>query len=1238
MKNFTQKILVAALVLTHSVGFNKRGWGQTQIINMPPGNQWHTALTMTSPACPEYPETIIEISEAGTYDALSTGFNELFFHYELLAGRYYFGYNSICKKAGSDSLFYVMKDDGAIDEFVLRGCPPKAFIKNTFKPLPANYPSDPNAVSIQGDKIYVQETGWIETTVDSGNTWVVDTVGLGGNCLVSCQAIDTYQNAYVLSNLSPGGSLFMEAANSSTWAPVTGYTGGSNGTVWIDNKNTIWINSGSYFYYSTNGGISFTQYTSPDVANGVTSICDDAFGNVYAMNGKKMYRSADSGNTWTRIGTSISNKVYDTIAGSNTIFNSISADSIVTVTTNYGFYNSWDQGNTWDIDSVPAQTIWGYQQYPDGRKVISTPLATYLQQAGNTTWTQTYPVGNYYPYNYVYNNKGQNGPLPMIQQDYKGHLFMGTSVKNGSTSYVNVRSNDSGATWVADTAGFGAMGGVLNGYSAYYVDSMGTQYAGWHHGGVLCASKTLSGAWIKDTLGMGVFHPDQIVAFADAHGYIYAAGYNNSNGFVLKRPVTGNTWVADTTGLSGAEINVLSKNSIGDLMGAAPVGIDNTEVYFRASNTGTWAKRTAPPVSGNGNVQSITGNNEGGWIAYTNFFWGQTNNFPYYNNYGAYCSTDSGASWNLVALDSVYINQLETIEDTVFALTDVGLYKNFGCNPKGCTLVIDSVHINSEVSCNGGNNGSATVTLDDGESPYTYSWSDGETSSTAHNLSAGSDYVIVRDAKGCSEEAHFAITQPATALTLDSVHIISEILCYNNGNGSAVVIASGGETPYTYGWFDAETTDTAYSLGAGFGTVHVTDHAGCTEYGYYTITQPATAVSISIASQTNMNCYGYSTGSATANAAMGGTPPYSYSWSNSLGTNLSVSGLSAGTYYITALDSNGCNAMTSVTITQPGAFTISIASQTNINCYGNSTGAATANVPTGGASPYTYNWSNSLGTNLAVSGLSAGTYTITATDNNGCNTSTSITISQPAAQLAITIASQTNVNCYGNSTGGATANTPTGGTSPYTYSWSSGGTNLNTSNLSAGTYTITATDNNGCTAMSSVSITQPTQLTLSKSSTNDMGPCNGTAKVTASGGTVPYTYLWTPGNETTDSIGAQCAGTYCCAITDNNGCMDSICLVIDLSTGITVLNNTQGITIYPNPSKGQFTIQSFVVNGECSVEVYNILGENVLTEPLHFAQGDNLINLTNQPNGVYFYRVLIETGALIGEGKVVIEK
>src|SRR5437762_9844316 len=241
------------------------------------------------------------------------------------------------------------------------------------------------------------------------------------------------------------------------------------------------------------------------------------------------------------------------------------------------------------------------------------------------------------------------------------------------------------------------------------------------------------------------------------------------------------------------------------------------------------------------------------------------------------------------------------------------------------------------------------------------------------------------------------------------------------------------------------------------------------------VTQPASAVGSSITSQTNVGCFGGSTGSVTV-AGSGGTGPYTYSIDGTtFGASGTFSSLAAGSYTVTVKDANGCTTTQAVTITQPAsAISPSISSQTNVACFGGSTGIVTV-AGSGGTLPYTYAIDGTtFGASGTFSSLGAGSYTITVKDANGCTTTQPVTITQPAAALGSSISSQTNVACFGGSTGSVTV-AGSGGTSPYTFS--KDGVNFGASgtfgSLAAGSYTITVKDANGCSTTQPVTITEP---------------------------------------------------------------------------------------------------------------------------------------------------------------------
>ncbi|MBI4646101.1 MAG: hypothetical protein HY738_05750, partial [Bacteroidia bacterium] len=452
------------------------------------------------------------------------------------------------------------------------------------------------------------------------------------------------------------------------------------------------------------------------------------------------------------------------------------------------------------------------------------------------------------------------------------------------------------------------------------------------------------------------------------------------------------------------------------------------------------------------------------------------------------------------------------------------------------------------VTCNGGNNGSATVTAGGGTPTYTYDWSPngytGDGTVTYSNLPAGTYTVTVTDSKGCTKTATVTITQPAVLTA--TITSQTNVSCNGGNNGSATVTAGGGTAPYAYVWNDpapAQSTATVTGLTAGTWTVTVTDANGCTKTASVTITQPA-VLTATITAQTNVNCNGASTGSATVTAG-GGTALYSYVWNDPAPaqSTATVTGLTAGTWTVTVTDANGCTKTTSVTITQPAVLTATITAQTNVSCNGGNNGSATVTAG-GGTAPYSYVWNDPAPaqSTATVNALTAGTWTVTVTDANSCTVTASVTITQPAV-LTATITAQTNVSCNGGNNGSATV-TAGGGTLPYTYVWNDPAPAQSTATvtaLTAGTWTVTVTDANGCTKTASVTVTQPAVLTANITSQTNItcnGGNNGSATVTAGGGTAPYTYVWNDPApaQSTATVTALTAGTWTVTVTDVNSC------------------------------------------------------------------------------------------------------
>lgn len=439
----------------------------------------------------------------------------------------------------------------------------------------------------------------------------------------------------------------------------------------------------------------------------------------------------------------------------------------------------------------------------------------------------------------------------------------------------------------------------------------------------------------------------------------------------------------------------------------------------------------------------------------------------------------------------------------------------------GMTLNISG----TDVLCFGDSTGTAQVAVVSSNEPLTYLWSSSASDTTAAvtGLVAGTYTVYVTDSTGCTDSAQINISQPA-ALNLSSV--VTNTSCSNSLDGSIDLTVTGGVSPYSYNWINGPGTQDQNNIGPGSYKVIVTDANGCVD-SLTSVVSSAAPWNVS-STITDALCNG---GNGSVNVTVSGaTPPYTYSWSNGV-TTQNLSGVPAGTYNLNITDNVGCTFTLSATVSEPAAINVT-SLVTNVSCTGGSTGAIDITA-VGGTAPYTYSWSTGA-TSEDLTGLTAGTYTVTVTDANSCTGNASIIVSA-AGPLTLNV-NVTNVSCNGAGNGSVNL-TANGGTAPYTYLWNTGATTEDISNLTPGTYSVTVTDAAGCSNTTNATVSQPSALTINSGVTNILcnGQSNGAINITISGGTGPYTYLWSNGDVTED-ISGLAAGNYSVTVTDANNC------------------------------------------------------------------------------------------------------
>ncbi len=503
-------------------------------------------------------------------------------------------------------------------------------------------------------------------------------------------------------------------------------------------------------------------------------------------------------------------------------------------------------------------------------------------------------------------------------------------------------------------------------------------------------------------------------------------------------------------------------------------------------------------------------------------------------------------------------------------------------------LLVAALNSQSNITCNGLNDGWAIVDGLGGTNTvgYTYSLDNGPFSNTNSffNLTVGSHEVKVRDDNACEASIIIIIIEPVELLSF--IGSETSIDCNGNNNGAVVIESSGGTSPFTYSFNGGtySSNNVFENLAAGVYAVTTRDNNLCEHSFDVTVTEPS-VLEMTVETQTDITCFGEEDGLIEL-SGQGGTGDLTYQINTQGFQNSPVfNNLSQGTYNLEVKDENGCITSTSVEISEPQEVQIALTNQMNASC-SNSTGAITINVSGGVGTPtINFNGSSVNGNSATFENLGVGIYPIVVTDENNCESNSSVEITGGSA-VELQITNTQNILCNGGTNGMIEAQS-SGGSGNYTYSLNgiNQGTNNIFTNLTGGIYIVTSMDDEGCTTATEVIITEPNAMTAEVTQQNNVN-CfegnNGSAIIQVQGGNGILEYTLGSTSNTTGEFNNLSAGNYEVMILDENNCSSMINFEITQPTEVAaaISNNTSVSCFGENNGSLQVTASGGVSNFE----------------------------------------------------------
>ncbi|PCJ86558.1 MAG: hypothetical protein COA57_05985 [Flavobacteriales bacterium] len=644
--------------------------------------------------------------------------------------------------------------------------------------------------------------------------------------------------------------------------------------------------------------------------------------------------------------------------------------------------------------------------------------------------------------------------------------------------------------------------------------------------------------------------------------------YNSSNPNISNNTITNNSSTTNGGGIScdgssPAIVNTTITNNSADNGGALyctnnadPILINTILWGNTASTSGPQVSLFDDPSDPGFDYCDVQGSNTAFFINgnfYTGIYQNNINTDPLFTSPSGGAGTGFNgltADWSLQSTSpcinagtpdttglSLPATDLAGNPRVIACRVDMGAYEFQSGTP-----LLASITQTQQILCYGDTSAAISASISGGNSPYTYLWTNnlGDTiaqnDSVINGISAGTYTVTVTDASSCTATDSATITEPAALVVATSAINVS---CGGICDGTATATLPGGCTPQTYVWSNGESTASITGICSGTYTFTATNCDGCSVVDSVVISEPS-ELTISL-STTDASC-SETDGSATVTAS-GGTSPYDYQWSSG-DTTATADSLSSGIYMVSVTDALGCQSFAAAMISDANGPSITVNAVTQVSCNGNNDGSITLTT-SGGSTPYNYEWSNGS-TTEDISGLVAGPYEVSITDASGCVATKSIPVIQPDV-LDLTL-TEVNASC-GSPDGSASVNV-TGGTSPYSYLWSTAETSNTTTGLIWGIYTVTVTDANGCTKTANAAIAENGGAVVVVDSISPAG-CGGSGGIyiTVTGNASPFIYQWT--DISTFSVGSSedltgvGAGTYDLIITDTNGCMGAASAIVE---------------------------------------------------------------------------------------------